>query len=323
MKKVSVIIPTYNRENFICDAIDSVLAQEYKNLEIIIVDDGSNDNTEKVVKNKYGEKIIYLKQRNMGPSRARNEGLKVSKGEYIAFLDSDDLWLNNKLIRQIEYLENNPQYGAICGNIVNHDIIKNVKTLRKNPRYARSGNIWRKIYSNPWDYHFMNLDTILFRKSILKSVELFDETIKICEDWHFTFRIAIIAKIKTHGEPVAIARIHDDQLSLNIDDKFKGGRLAHKYWEGERDEAFIILARKLMEENFSRNYIAKIYLNFGIGRALCKSSIRSFKERKWASFIKQFFCGLAYNPKAFLEIIISRIFEKFKLYNVISEGNHP
>ena len=101
---VSAIIPTYNSVNYISEAINSVLNQTYKNCEIIVVDDGSTDNTRKTVENyirKYPHKIKYFYQENKGPSAARNKGIKEARGNYIAFLDSDDLWLPDKLEKQI------------------------------------------------------------------------------------------------------------------------------------------------------------------------------------------------------------------------------
>ena len=102
MPKVSVIIPTYNRAHYICETIDSILAQTYRDYEIIVVDDGSADNTRKVLQ-KYDGKVRYFYQKNRGPSAARNFGISQSQGEYIAFLDDDDLWTENKLELQIDF----------------------------------------------------------------------------------------------------------------------------------------------------------------------------------------------------------------------------
>ena len=105
--KVSVIIPTYNRENFVVKAIDSVLCQEFKDYEIIVVDDGSTDNTKKNLK-RYGDKIKYIYQDNSGVSVSRNTGIKYSTGEWLAFLDSDDEWMPDYLLTQIEKANENP-----------------------------------------------------------------------------------------------------------------------------------------------------------------------------------------------------------------------
>ena len=100
--RVSVIIPTYNREEYVVKAIDSVLGQKFDDYEFIVVDDGSTDNTKEIV-NKYGDMIRYIYQHNSGVSAARNTGIKLAKGEWVAFLDSDDEWRPDYLLTQIEY----------------------------------------------------------------------------------------------------------------------------------------------------------------------------------------------------------------------------
>jgi glycosyltransferase involved in cell wall biosynthesis len=107
MKKISIIIPTYNSSAYVEDAINCVLNQSYKNIEIIVIDDGSTDNTEEILQ-KYSDdkKILYIKKKNGGPASARNIGLKIASGEYIALLDADDIWDKDKLTKQISFLEN-------------------------------------------------------------------------------------------------------------------------------------------------------------------------------------------------------------------------
>ena len=112
MSKVSVIIPTYNREKLISRAIESVLAQVYPVYEIIVVDDGSTDATKSVLA-PFNGKIKYIYQKNAGIAEARNRGIKESSGEYIAFLDSDDYWAPEKLAEQVKVLDANPQVGIV------------------------------------------------------------------------------------------------------------------------------------------------------------------------------------------------------------------
>lgn len=106
--RVSIIIPTYNRAHLICHSIDSILAQTYRDYEIIVIDDGSTDNTGEALK-RYGSRIKYVRQENRGFGAARNRGLEEVTGEYIAFLDSDDLWKDYKLALQVELMERLPQ----------------------------------------------------------------------------------------------------------------------------------------------------------------------------------------------------------------------
>ncbi|MCK4819314.1 glycosyltransferase family 2 protein, partial [bacterium] len=113
---VSVIIPTCNRAEYITQAIDSVLAQTYTDYEIIVVDDGSTDNTKEVME-PYMDRIRYIYQENAGVSAARNTGIKAAKGDWVAFLDSDDEWLPGKLAVQIRAVERHPQLVAHMVNV--------------------------------------------------------------------------------------------------------------------------------------------------------------------------------------------------------------
>ena len=112
MEKISVIIPTYNREQKIVKSVQSVLEQTYSNLEIIIVDDGSTDHTEQVVKEIQDERIVYIRQaENQGVSAARNIGVANATADFIAFHDSDDCWHSDKLEKQMEYWKRYPEYN--------------------------------------------------------------------------------------------------------------------------------------------------------------------------------------------------------------------
>ena len=111
---VSVIIPAYNREKYIVEAIDSVLAQEYAPIELIVVDDGSTDRTAEIVQN-YGDQLVYLCQQNQGAAAARNSGIAYAHGEFLAFLDSDDIWAEGKLSWQMALLQQNPHLDAVYG----------------------------------------------------------------------------------------------------------------------------------------------------------------------------------------------------------------
>lgn len=110
---VSVIMPVYNNEKFVSQAVQSVLNQTISDLELIIIDDGSTDGTRNVIESFSDERIKYHYQENAGPGAGRNNGMSLSKGEFIAFIDSDDMYKPNKLERQIEFLKENPQYGLV------------------------------------------------------------------------------------------------------------------------------------------------------------------------------------------------------------------
>ena len=129
MPRISVIIPTYNRADMVGDAIQSVLGQTYFDWELIIVDDGSTDNTDDVVAGHKDERIRYIYQDNRKLPGARNTGIRAARGQYVAFLDSDDLFLPDKLKGQIAFLEGRPELGVVAGGFVEVD--KNLHTLRE------------------------------------------------------------------------------------------------------------------------------------------------------------------------------------------------
>jgi glycosyltransferase involved in cell wall biosynthesis len=116
MPHVSVVIPTYNRATYIMRAVDSVLSQTYRDLEVMVVDDGSGDDTKRIVET-YGERVRYVFQDNAGPGAARNHGIRISTGAYLAFLDSDDVWMPTFLEKTVSALDSHPQAGAATTGI--------------------------------------------------------------------------------------------------------------------------------------------------------------------------------------------------------------
>lgn len=213
---VSVIIPAYNSEKYIVGAISSILAQTYKNLEIIIVDDGSTDSTARVVKDKINAKRYplsakYIHQKNGGPSAARNRGIRESKGEYIAFLDSDDIWLPEKIERQVNYCIDNSQCGLIytgydtCdenGIIVSKFIKKEVskKEILKN-LYLKN------VISTA--------STVMVRRECFDRVGYFDEALKVAEDWDMWIRILNLYDFYYINESLARYTIRKESQSYN------------------------------------------------------------------------------------------------------------
>jgi len=184
---VSVIIPTYNRAKCIKRAIGSVLNQTYKNVEIIVVDDGSTDNTKEVLKTFIeSKKIKYFYQKNKGPSAARNLGIKNSKGEYIAFLDSDDEWLPEKLGKQIRLFQNSKdkKLGFVGCNVI--VVMETTGDLFKY-KFPRYKNFFEFLLSGPFMW---TPSIILTKKKIIEAVGLFDENLRFYEDWDIWIRIA-------------------------------------------------------------------------------------------------------------------------------------
>lgn len=197
---ISVIIPTYNRANFLHEAIESINNQNYSNLEIIIVDDGSTDNTKKIVKN-LGSNLKYIYQKNKGPAAARNTGLKVAKGEIIGFLDSDDLWPVNKLNYQLKELLNSDMEIIIGG--VKHLMLKD----SKNPKFVE----------HSVTYNRRSLGSALFKISAFKKVGFLDENLILWEDLDWFLRAHEFGiKILWQKKITLLIRVHRENMSRDV-----------------------------------------------------------------------------------------------------------
>jgi len=189
---VSVIIPTYNREGTILRAIDSVLNQTYKNIEVIVVDDGSADGTFDKVKQYQDERISLIRlPQCMGANVARNVGIKEAKGEYIAFQDSDDEWLEEKLSKQIEYMKRNEYKVCYCAHtLYDQKIVKyipeNIHDKKRNEENIAEVLKVRNIVST---------QTLVIHRSIIKQVGMFDESLPRLQDYEYVIRLVKSVKI--------------------------------------------------------------------------------------------------------------------------------
>lgn len=213
--KISVILPTYNREVTLERAIKSVLAQTHRNFELIVIDDGSTDNTNLII-DKYSGEIRYFSKLHAGVSSARNLGLEKSEGTWVAFLDSDDYWLPGKLERQMEYLTNRPGMMIVQ---TDEQWIRNgvpVNPMKKHKKH--SGWIFR--YCLP--LCIVSPSAVLIHQKVFNDVGVFDESFPVCEDYDLWLRIAIKYQIGLIPEKL-IVKIggHADQLS-------------RKYWGMDR-----------------------------------------------------------------------------------------
>ena len=183
---VSVIIPTYNREKFVTLAIDSVINQTFKDYELIVIDDGSTDNTKNVLK-QYNAKIHYIYQNNSGVSAARNAGIKVARGEWLAFLDSDDEWMPEYLECQIQRAKEEPQIRMHMTNSIKIEISgKKINTFENKNLHHKFDKTPYIIIERPFLFVIRNhiampITTVICRNSLL-STGLFNEDLTIYED---------------------------------------------------------------------------------------------------------------------------------------------
>ncbi len=189
MPKVSIIIPTYNGEKFINKTIESVVGQTYKDWELIIVDDFSNDNTKEIIKEweKEDKRIrsIFLDKNSGGPAHPKNIGIENSKGEYVAFLDHDDEWMPEKLEKQIDFLKNklNDKYELVTCNFLID--INGEKYKYITPTYNLDSQLSHILNGN----FVHSCSSIIVRKKIIDSLGGFDESMKMSDDWDLYLRM--------------------------------------------------------------------------------------------------------------------------------------
>ncbi len=204
---VSVIIPTYNRGWILKEAIDSVLAQDFKDYELIVVDDGSSDNTSEVL-DTYGQEIIVLRQANKGVSAARNRGIAEAGGQLVAFLDSDDRWLPRKLSRQVDFFILNPD--AVI-NQTEEIWIRNGARVNPKDRHRKPAGM---IFERSLGLCLVSPSAVMIRKSLFDVVGVFDEDLPACEDYDLWLRISCRYPVDLIDRPLIIKRGgHADQLS--------------------------------------------------------------------------------------------------------------
>lgn len=208
MPKVSVIIPTYNRLAMLREAVDSVLAQDFEDMELLVVDDGSTDGTAEEME-QYGGRVKLLRQpENKGVSAARNKGILHARGKYIAFLDSDDLWVKGKLKIQTAFLQDNPHYPVCYTDEIWIRKGKRVNPMRKHAKY--SGWIFEKCLP----LCIISPSSVMMKKALFSKVGLFDEALPVCEDYDFWLRISARFPVFFIERKLIIKRGgHPDQLS--------------------------------------------------------------------------------------------------------------
>jgi glycosyltransferase involved in cell wall biosynthesis len=187
MPSISVIIPTYNRSITIGKTIESVLCQTYNDYEIIVIDDGSTDNTYESLK-PYHHKIHYEYKENGGISSARNRGIGIATSEYIALVDSDDFWKPEKLERQMKCFRNHSEYGLVATRCITNVVDSHFKTIEmsKIRRSGKSGWIYKDLFYK----NFIRTSSVIIKKECFRKVGGFDESLPRCEEIDMWLRIS-------------------------------------------------------------------------------------------------------------------------------------
>ena len=212
MPKVSVVMPAYNFGRFLGEAIQSVLDQTFEDFEVIVVDDGSTDNTKEVVSSFPDTRVRYIYQENRGVSAAQNVGISASRGEYIAFLGADDIWLPQKLELQERAMDSNPQAGVVYSDLYYLDSATGIVTgtffqqLKFPPPRGRVLNWFTQQF-------FGHPSTLLVRRDVFARVGMFDEALSGAEDNDMLFRIASHFEFEVICEPLIKYRRHASQVT--------------------------------------------------------------------------------------------------------------
>jgi len=217
---VSVIIPTYNRAAFVGTAVESALAQTYRLLEVIVVDDGSSDDSQAAL-SRYGDEIVLLRhERNRGLSAARNTGIAASRGSHLAFLDSDDLWEPTKLARQMAELARQPEAGfCYC----DYSLWESGEVRARAVVSRRAREAGPRIFEHLVGGNFVSACAIVIPRHRLEAVGLFDESLTACEDWDMALRLAACWPVAYVDEPLVRVCLHEDNMSADLPRMFRNG----------------------------------------------------------------------------------------------------
>ncbi len=251
--KITVIIPSYNRYEFLKRALASVFAQSFLPLEVIVVDDGSCDKTSQIQEDFPNIKYIY--QKNSGVSSARNLGIQNASYDWIAFLDSDDVWEEKKLELQVDFHQKNPN---ILMSYTDEKWIRNLKEVKIPKKFKKFGGY---IFKECLSHCIIAPSSVLIHKKLFADVGLFDEDLEVCEDYDLWLRIALKNEIGLVEEKLITKYAgHENQLSF-------------KYWGMDR---FRVIA------------LENLYIHFEFQKEIeeLKNSIKNTLVQKYKLLLK-------------------------------------
>lgn len=214
---VSVVIPTYNGEKYILATVESVLRQTYQPVEVIVVDDGGQDKTESVLK-PLAQRIRFIRKGNGGPASARNLGIRLAKGEFVAFLDGDDLWEADKLEKQMPLFEDRA-VGLVYADVSLIDV--NDRPLANTVRYTRAqGQVFESLFNK----NFIPTSTVVARHASLLRAGFFNEDRELIsvEDYDLWLRVAADDQVRHVPEALVKYRKHTSNISSNVERSYFG-----------------------------------------------------------------------------------------------------
>lgn len=241
---ISVVMSVYNEEQHVSQAMESILNQTFNDFEFIIVNDGSVDKTYEIIK-RYAEKdkrirIINHAKRE-GLANSLNDGIKIAQGKYIARMDADDISLPERFQRQVEFMERNPQTGAIGSCYQEVDESGNILPRKQNPRS------WKDIKKALFFYNPISHPTVMIRKEVLKKAGTYDETFPTSQDYELFSRIAQFSELRNHDEVLLIRRFPK---------KVSGGKM-----QRQTIDSLIIQIRMLKRGSYPLHYVVFMLKN--------------------------------------------------------------
>ena len=263
--KVSVIIPVYNQEKYIEQAISSACEQTYKNIEVIVINDGSTDKTEEIISSllsKYPS-VKYIVRPNRGVSKSRNTGIEKSEGLYIAFLDGDDYWDRTKVELMTNFLDCNPDIGLVHSNarVVNENSVETGEVF-----VGREGNLFNELVT----FDGLSIpppSNVMIRRAAIQKTGLFDSNLEPLEDQDFFIRISRHYKIGKIDKALGYYRMHEENTHqkakyttkgfLALKNKLKTYELPGKVLRKGKGKIYILIA--FVWKKSSRNIIKVVY----------------------------------------------------------------
>lgn len=247
METVSVVIPAYNAAQWLSETIESVLAQSLPPFEVIVVDDGSTDNTQEVLA-RFRGMIDVISQENKGLPTARNVGIRAAKGSLIAFLDADDIWLPEKLSRQVECFEQNPDVALIHTALTRFRGTETVPAIEGQERFV--GNCYAEFFVDRPGVVIPS--TIMVRANPIREIGYFDESLNMSEDVDFCLRMARHHRFIFLASPLVLKRLHSTNLSSHIYKIPSANLFMYEKAISEDPKIFDVVDRKLLIDHLAK-----------------------------------------------------------------------
>ncbi len=291
---VSVVIPSYNAARFVADAVRSVLAQTYPNLEVLVIDDGSADDTRQVMEQFASDaRVHYHYQPNAGVSSARNRGIQIARGEFIGLCDADDLWMPNKLELQVPCFFGRPQLGVVYCKPLHVDVNDQPLETYQTDRY--SGKVSDTLLLG----NFVTGSTSLIPKECFDAVGFYDTSLKTCEDYDLWLRISTKYEFLYLDQVTYRYRQWEGQVSISRNEP-------QFYEDAIRVKRAFLAANS---ELVSPSLVNEVWAGVFSGKAQC--TMRTTGSRK--SALSDIFRSLSYLPlrlntwKAAVKVLINRV----------------